>query len=110
MTTLEESVCFMDWLLELREISLGCMSVNGTYDHHPEYCKKETQDYQEWEQELRSEGPAGERAYALCRRAAESAWKEKHGDHWTSSKIITNRVLGLPSCGRKSDTSQAERR
>ena len=92
MTTLQESICLMDWLRGLREIGLDCMSDDGNYDHHPEYCKEETQDYWEWEQELRSKGAAGERAYALCRRAAETAWNEKHGNHWATGEIITKRV------------------
>ena len=95
MTTLEESSCLMDWLREHREIGLDCMTGDGTCEHLPEFCKEETQDYWEWEQELRNSGPTGERNYALIRRAAEKAWTEKHGDHWTRGEATTRRTTDL---------------
>ena len=97
MTTLEESIALMDWLRDHWEIGLECMNDTGQYEHLPEYCKEETRDYSEWEHDLRAEGPSGERAYALIRRAAEQAWKEKHGDHWTRGATITKRVSELLS-------------
>ena len=45
MTTLEESICLMDWLREHQEIGLDCMTGDGTCGHLPEFCKEETQDY-----------------------------------------------------------------
>ena len=44
MTTLQESICLMDWLREHREIGLGCMAKDESYNHHPEYCGEEKQD------------------------------------------------------------------
>ena len=62
MTTIAESICLMDWLREHREIGLECMTDDDIYDHHPEYCDRETRDYEEWEQGLRSSSPVAERA------------------------------------------------
>ena len=45
MTTLEESICLMNWLREHREIGLDCMTGDGTCEHFSEFCKEETQDY-----------------------------------------------------------------
>ena len=108
MTTLEESICLMDWLREHREIELDCMTGDGTYEHLPEFCKEETQDYWEWEQELRNSGPADERNYALIRRAAEKAWMETAGPgarlspggppNWSTSRLY----------GRESGASKSE--
>ena len=92
MTTLEETICLMDWLREHGEIGLNCKTGDDESAHLPEYCREETQDYWEWEHELRSEGSPGERAYALVRRAAEKAWHEKYGDHWTNGETITRRT------------------
>ena len=85
----------MEYLRGHDEIGFDCMDEDGHYEHQPEYCQLETRDYSEWEHELRSEGPAGQRAYALIRRAAERAWQEKHGDHWTKGETITRRVAEL---------------
>ena len=95
MTTLEESICLMEYLRGLSEIGVDCMAEDGHYEHHPEYCQLETRDYSKWEHELRSEGPAGQRAYALIRRAAERTWQEKHGDHGTTGETITRRAAEL---------------
>ena len=95
MTTLEESICLMEYLRGHGEIGVDCMDEDGHYEHHPEYCQLETRDYAEWGHELRSEGPAGQRAYALIRRAAERTWQEKHGDHWTKGETITRRAAEL---------------
>ena len=95
MTTLEESICLINWLREHREIGLDCMTGEGTYEHLPEFCKEETQDYWEWEQELRNLGPVGERNYALIRRAAKKAWAEMHGDQWTRGETMTRRTTEL---------------
>ena len=95
MTTLEESIALMDWLREHREIGLGCETDDGRYDHLPEYCREEARDYSDWEQELRSAGPVGERNYGLIRRAAQKAWEEKHGEHWTKGDTITRRTTEL---------------
>ena len=85
----------MEYLRGHDEIGFDCMDEDGHYEHQPEYCQLETRDYSGWEHELRSEGPAGQRAYALIRRAAERAWQEKHGDHWTKGETITRRVAEL---------------
>ena len=95
MTMIAESICLMDWLRELREIGLECMANDGTYDHYPEYCNWETRDYSEWEHELRSSSPVAERTYALCRRASQEAWQERHGDHWNMGETMTRRVNAL---------------
>ena len=95
MTTLEETIYLMDSIREHGELGLTCMTNDGEYEHLPEYCREENQDYWEWEHELRSEGSAGERAYALVRRAAEKAWQEKYGDHWTKGETITRRTTEL---------------
>ena len=97
MTTLEESIYLMDYLRGHGEIGVDCLAEDGYYKHHPEYCQVETRDYSEWEHELRSEGPAGQRAYALIRRAAERTCQEEHGDHWTKAETITRRVTELLS-------------
>ena len=73
------------------------MTEDGHYKHHPEYCQVETRDCSEWEHEPRSDGPAGQRAYALIRLAAEKTWQEKHGNHWTRGETITRRVTELNS-------------
>ena len=85
----------MEYLRGHGEIGVDCIDEDGHYEHHPEYCQLETRDYSEWEHELRSEGPAGQRAYALIRRAAERTWQEKHGDHWTKGETITRRAAEL---------------
>jgi hypothetical protein len=95
MTTLQESICLMDWLREHREIGLGCMAEDGSYNHYPEYCGEEKQDYQEWEHDLRSSSPVAERTYALCRRASQRTWAEKHRDHWSTGEAMTRRVNAL---------------
>ena len=95
MTTLEESIALMDLLREHREIGLGCETDDGRYDHLPEYCREEAWDYSDWEQELRSAGPVGERNYELIRRAAQKAWAKKHGDHSTKGDTITRRTTEL---------------
>ena len=82
----------MDLLRQLREIGLDCMAEDETYNHLPEYCQNESRDYWEWETELRSSGPTGERAYALFRRIAKQAWEDRHGDHWTRGDTITRRT------------------
>ena len=41
MTTLQQSICLMDWLREHREIGLNCMAKDESYNHHPEYCGEE---------------------------------------------------------------------
>ena len=94
MTTIAERICLMDWLREHREIGLTCMT-DDTYDHHPEYCDWETRDYEEWEHELRSSSPAAERTYALCRRASQKAWEERHRDHWKTGETMARRVNAL---------------
>ena len=78
----------MDWLREHGKIDVVCMTNDGDYEHLPEYCREETQDYWEWEHELRSKGSAGERAYGLTCRAAANAWQEKYGDHWSNGETI----------------------
>ena len=44
---------------------------------------------------MRNSGLTGERNYALIRRAAEKAWTEKHGDHWTKGEATTRRTTEL---------------
>ena len=44
---------------------------------------------------MRNLGSVGERNYALIRRAAEKAWAEKHGDHWTRGETMTWRTTEL---------------
>ena len=95
MTTIAESICLMDWLREHREIGLECMTDDDIYDHHPEYCDRETRDYEEWEQGLRSSSPVAVRTNALCRRASQKAWQEKHEDHWNIGETMTRRVNAL---------------
>ena len=95
MTTLEESIVLMDWLREHREIGFGCETDDGRYGHLPEYRREEARDYSDWEQELRSAEPVGERNYGLIRRAAQKAWEEKHGEHWTNGDTITQRTTEL---------------
>ena len=85
----------MDWLREHREIGLGCMAEDGSYNHHPEYCREEKQDYREWKHDLRSSSPVAERTYALCRRASQRTWEEKHRDHWSTGEAMTRRVNAL---------------
>ena len=97
MATIEDNICLMDYLRGHGEIGVDCMAEDGHYKHHPEYCQVATRDRSEWEHELRSEGPAGQRAYALIRRAAEKTCQEKHGDHWTRGETITRRVAELNS-------------
>ena len=54
MTTLEETIYLMDSIREHGELGLTCMTNDGEYEHLPEYCREENQDYWEWEHELRS--------------------------------------------------------
>ena len=56
MTTLEETIYPMDWLREHGEIEVACMTNGGEYEHLPEHCREETQDYWEWEHGRRSKG------------------------------------------------------
>ena len=94
MTTLEESICLMDWLRQHREIGLDCMTDDGTFEHLPEFCKEETQDYWEWERELRNSRTAGERNYALF-----AALPKKHGRRSTETTGLRARpsLEGPPS-------------
>ena len=95
MTTLQESICLMDWLREHREIGLGCMAKDESYNHNPEYCGEEKQDYREWEHDPRSSSPVAERTYALCRRASQRTWEDKYRDHWSIGEAMTKRVNAL---------------
>ena len=88
MTTLQESICLMDWLREHREIGLDCMAKDESYNHHPEYCGEEKQDYQEWEHDLRSSSPVAERTYALVQTSLpKDLGGETQGplEHWGSN-------------------------
>ena len=44
----------MDCLRRHGEIGVACMTNDGEYEHLPEYCREETQDYCEWKHELQS--------------------------------------------------------
>ena len=79
----------MDWLREHREIGLGCMAKDESYNYHPEDCGEKNQDYRYREHDLHSSSPVAERTYALRRRTSQRTWEEKHRDHWSTGEALT---------------------
>ena len=89
--SITETIVTMDLLRDQSVIGVGCLHNDNTYDHWPEACLNEEQEYLAWREALRGSGEVGETAYPLILSTAQWRWTGTYREDWNNGKVIQSR-------------------
>ena len=95
MTTLEEQIVLMDYLRANRGMVGGqCGNTEDGWDHDPELCEDEVEEWQDWEAAMRAPdaGDLVNETYHTVRDLAKADWQQRHQENWNAGPVMQGRV------------------